>query len=1074
MHSKRAIQGQRGKFGLWNQEKYQGDLRPRVGKGLSWLSLWLSVLFFLSVFPGQVQGIEIQPLAVKVDSFSTANVGGSEAETLLWSRGNAASVDGLLRLVPDASTQAGTVVRRNQVKLTDGFSTFFQFKIHKNDVYSTNYADGLSFIVYDSDTVQLGGTGEGVGYSGIDKSVVVEFDVYPNSGSPVYDPDGNHVAIMLNGNNSHIAQPSGSLSTGANIKGVDVYAWVDYDGETITATFGTSPDRNTGNTTIQRQNVGDFLKTENVFVGFSASTGGAWANHDIIKWYFKDSYVSGGLDASGDHYRQAASLVAIALDQSENPNGATIIIKDALGADLANEPFDLYLDNVLLAGDFDTGEAAQYNFSMPGGIAFGNHSLRAVALGGATHSVNFTVVKASQSIDFPEGQWQNKVYGDDPFFVMATATSGLPVTFSSSDSSVATVDANTGEVNVLVPGTTVISASQVGDETYAAAQTLERTLVVSRKTLTTQVGDYSRLFGEDNPTFEVLVSGFVNGETEETAEGYLAPVASTTATTSSNAGEYSVVAGDGTADHYDFDYTNVGRLQILPRTIAIRADNVSKYKGQEDPELTYVITEGNLLGEDGLSGSLAREAGEATGTYRILQNTLEVNENYQITYTEGIFRIRSRSTSAVEDAGVIVLVNGLEESIGQTQLGSENGRETLVFTVDQQGLERKIQEVLQLGLDQKENTLTFPIKETTAGSIRTRLNGEMIKALEKDDFTLVVDTPNLKLDLPAREIAIDEVARRLGISLQSLKAIDMDIVISQLEPSQTVQRQLAGQEDQLLGPLMEIKVIGRVTSISGEVREVEVKKFSDFVSRTIRLWGRQDSFKGKTGGVLNADGSFSHIPTLIFTRDQASYARLQSLTNSTYAVLKNPVEITHLSGHWSEVAVEDMASRLILGNLESFRPDQAISRGEFATYMVKTLGLYRTDQFFSRNPYWDLSENHPAYKGILIAGEWGLVGGYPDGTFKAEETITREEAMAMYARAMKLASLPGKEARRIEAYQDKGSVSAWAYEAVAETLSAKVFNGRSLMRIEPQGILSHSEAIVALRNLLVQAELINP
>ena len=58
-------------------------------------------------------------------------------------------------------------------------------------------------------------------------------------------------------------------------------------------------------------------------------------------------------------------------------------------------------------------------------------------------------------------------YGDSPFTLAATTTSGLPITYSSSNNNVATVDGNT--VTIVGPGTVNITASQAGNEYYNSA-----------------------------------------------------------------------------------------------------------------------------------------------------------------------------------------------------------------------------------------------------------------------------------------------------------------------------------------------------------------------------------------------------------------------------------------------------------------------------------------------------------------------------------------------------------------------------------------------------------------------------
>ena len=73
-------------------------------------------------------------------------------------------------------------------------------------------------------------------------------------------------------------------------------------------------------------------------------------------------------------------------------------------------------------------------------------------------------------------------YGVSPITLSATATSGLPVTFSSSNTSIATVSGNT--LTIVGAGSVTITANQPGDATYAAAPAVNQTLVVDPIALT--------------------------------------------------------------------------------------------------------------------------------------------------------------------------------------------------------------------------------------------------------------------------------------------------------------------------------------------------------------------------------------------------------------------------------------------------------------------------------------------------------------------------------------------------------------------------------------------------------------
>ena len=82
--------------------------------------------------------------------------------------------------------------------------------------------------------------------------------------------------------------------------------------------------------------------------------------------------------------------------------------------------------------------------------------------------------RQAQSISF--ATLPTKEDSDESFLLAATASSGLPVSYASSDSNVATVSGNT--VTIVGEGTTTITASQAGDATYLPASDVSQVLTV--------------------------------------------------------------------------------------------------------------------------------------------------------------------------------------------------------------------------------------------------------------------------------------------------------------------------------------------------------------------------------------------------------------------------------------------------------------------------------------------------------------------------------------------------------------------------------------------------------------------
>ena len=101
-----------------------------------------------------------------------------------------------------------------------------------------------------------------------------------------------------------------------------------------------------------------------------------------------------------------------------------------------------------------------------------------------------TATQGSQAITFDLGSALSKERSSAPFANPATASSGLAVTYSSGNPTVATVDSATGMVTITGVGTANLLANQAGDAAFAAAPQTSQTLTVIKasQTITFDLG----------------------------------------------------------------------------------------------------------------------------------------------------------------------------------------------------------------------------------------------------------------------------------------------------------------------------------------------------------------------------------------------------------------------------------------------------------------------------------------------------------------------------------------------------------------------------------------------------------
>jgi len=118
----------------------------------------------------------------------------------------------------------------------------------------------------------------------------------------------------------------------------------------------------------------------------------------------------------------------------------------------------------------------------------------------------------------------------------------------------------------------------------------------------------------------------------------------------------------------------------------------------------------------------------------------------------------------------------------------------------------------------------------------------------------------------------------------------------------------------------------------------------------------------------------------------------------------------------------------------SFKPNQNITRAEFVTIIARINGLAGD----SSNPFSDVTSTHWAYESILSVYAKGWINVYPDDTFKPENNITRAEVISivnrMLGRKLHVDDIP---ADLLNLYPDL-SIDHWAF---ADFIEASATHG---------------------------------
>jgi subtilisin family serine protease len=101
------------------------------------------------------------------------------------------------------------------------------------------------------------------------------------------------------------------------------------------------------------------------------------------------------------------------------------------------------------------------------------------------------IAKAQQTISFPV--IGNKIFGDPDFATLATSSSGLALSFSSSDAGIASLEAG-GVVKIVGAGVAAITANQSGDSNWEPAVRVTREFTVSKALGAVSLGDLEAVY----------------------------------------------------------------------------------------------------------------------------------------------------------------------------------------------------------------------------------------------------------------------------------------------------------------------------------------------------------------------------------------------------------------------------------------------------------------------------------------------------------------------------------------------------------------------------------------------------
>ncbi len=688
-----------------------------------------SMLYYLLYASGSGGYINDSQTSVIMDAFLDAILGVPNFITLSAESG-----------ITAAATTDDITISINSVDVPEGL-TSTNLYVASNDPDESTITIPITFTNNTVPRVSLSTTTLSFGQTFIDFGQTLEIEV-ENIGSEqlVIDDISSDNAVFASSQTSMTLEPGESQiieiiytpTTEGTDVGVITFSTNDPDNSTVTLdvdgeaaiapSAGIQPLEGFNLTLLPAETANESILIENtqgVSLDWSISNVPAYVNFSITS----------GTVASGTQEQVDFSIVAASVPSSRESFEITITTNDPNNTETII-PFEIQVGNITIANDLADievyeefgsvdvdvssvftdaeGDALTYvpassnEEVVVANVSGSTLTINEVAIGSSTISLraddgngnsafaNFNVTvlaKSTQEITFES--IDTKVFGDASFELVATGgDSGNPVTFTSGNTNIATIDGST--VTIIDVGEVVITASQAGNEQYFPAEDVTQTLIIEKaEQVITFESIETKVYGDAN--FELVALGGDSGNpiTFTSANTDVVTIDGATVTILS-AGEVVITASQEGNDQYFPAADIMQTLSVGKAPLTVMVDDKLKLFGDDLPTLSLTY-DGFVNGDDrsviDTEPTLTTDAtaASAIGTYAIISSGGSDN-NYDFTqYIDGVLTIETVTSINELDlengkvklfpnpASVRLQISGLEGSYS-LQLIDNSGR----------------------------------------------------------------------------------------------------------------------------------------------------------------------------------------------------------------------------------------------------------------------------------------------------------------------------------------------------------------------------------------------------------------
>ncbi|MEA5575485.1 S-layer homology domain-containing protein [Anabaena sp. UHCC 0451] len=142
------------------------------------------------------------------------------------------------------------------------------------------------------------------------------------------------------------------------------------------------------------------------------------------------------------------------------------------------------------------------------------------------------------------------------------------------------------------------------------------------------------------------------------------------------------------------------------------------------------------------------------------------------------------------------------------------------------------------------------------------------------------------------------------------------------------------------------------------------------------------------------------------------------------------------SNYWASQFIQQLSQRGVIAGFPdgTFRPEEPVTRAQFAAMINKAFSKSAQRQPINFN---DVPSNYWAFSAIRQAYTIGFLSGYPGNVFRPNQAIPREQVLVSLANGLEYAAMSNTEST-LQYYNDSGSISGYARSPIAAATERRI------------------------------------